>query len=75
MENATKLLPLANLTVATGISLFEQDVMLPPTTYVKEHYNLTYLHEVAQGGHFTAMEVPKLFTNEIMAFTRTVWTE
>ncbi|MCD8841038.1 epoxide hydrolase [Staphylococcus arlettae] len=75
LENATKLLPLANLTVATGISLFEQDVMLPPTTYVKEHYNLTYLHEVAQGGHFTAMEVPKLFTNEIMAFTRTVWTE
>lgn len=72
MENANRLPQLGHIATKTGLSLFSEDIMLPPYAYVEKHYNLVYFNELERGGHFPALEVPELFTQEIINFVKKI---
>lgn len=72
LENATRLPQLGHIAVKTGLSLFSEDIMLPPYVFVEKNYNLVYFNEVERGGHFPALEVPELFTEEIIKFVKKI---
>lgn len=72
LENATRLPQLGTIDTKTGVSIFSEDIMIPPYSYIKTQYNLIYFNEIEQGGHFPAIETPNLFTNEIINFVKRV---
>jgi len=39
-----------------------------PKRYAARHFRLVRWTEMPQGGHFAAMEQPKLFSDDIIAF-------
>ena len=50
----------------TGCSIFAKELSRPPREWVERRYtNLVYWNEVAQGGHFAALEQPRLFVEEL----------
>jgi pimeloyl-ACP methyl ester carboxylesterase len=62
--------------VPVAISLFPEEVYLPPETWVKRAYsNLIYFHHADRGGHFAAWEHPKLFASELRAAFQSVRNE
>lgn len=69
-ENTHTLPPLRKIDVPTGITLFSEDVLLPPKSWVEKNLNLIHWTEISQGGHFTAMEEPELFVKDICKFYR-----
>lgn len=72
LENANRLPQLGNIKTKTGLSIFKEDIMIPPYDYVKNHYNLVYFNTVEQGGHFPALEVPELYAQEIINFVKKI---
>lgn len=72
LENANRLPKLNNILPKTGLSIFSEDIMLPPYNYVEKHYNLVYFNKLERGGHFPALEVPELFTEEIINFVKKI---
>jgi pimeloyl-ACP methyl ester carboxylesterase len=49
-----------------GVSVFPQDLLLPARSWAPRVYpRLFYWREVDRGGHFAALEVPELFTEEL----------
>lgn len=69
-ENAHSLPPLGYIGVPTGLALFRADVLLPPKAWATRHLNVTRWTSLPRGGHFTAMEEPELFADDIRAFCR-----
>lgn len=72
LENATRLPRLGTIDSKTGVSIFGEDIMIPPHSYIKSQYNLVYFNEIEQGGHFPAIEIPDLFANEIISFVKQI---
>ncbi len=62
--------PIGKIDVPTGIALFSGDVLPPPKEWVKRNFNLTQWSTITSGGHFTAMEEPEQFAEDIRAFYR-----
>jgi pimeloyl-ACP methyl ester carboxylesterase len=51
-----------------AITVFPEDSYRARETWTRRAYrNLTYFHEVDEGGHFAAWEEPELFAAEIRA--------
>src|SRR5690554_645182 len=69
-ENTHSLPKLGKITVPTGLALFSKDVLPPPRNWVKNNLNLVQWTEIPEGGHFTAMEAPQLFSNDVINFFR-----
>lgn len=69
-ENTHSLPQIGPIQVPTGISLFSKDIMTPPKKWVLDNLNVTSWSVIPKGGHFTAMEEPELFVNEIRNFFR-----
>ena len=67
-ENTHSLPTMESIKVPTGISLFAKDILPPPKEWAMRNLHTTYWNEVPHGGHFTAMEEPALFANEIRNF-------
>lgn len=54
------------ITIPTGCSLFPKELFRPSRRWAEARFqNITYWNEIDKGGHFAAMEQPKLFTDEI----------
>jgi pimeloyl-ACP methyl ester carboxylesterase len=63
----------ADISLPVAITVFPQDVYLPPETWARRAYrNLIYFHEADKGGHFAAWEQPELFTAELRAAFRSL---
>jgi pimeloyl-ACP methyl ester carboxylesterase len=61
----------AEISLPVAITVFPEDVYRPPETWARRAYrNLTYFHEVDEGGHFAAWEQPELFSAELRAAFR-----
>lgn len=59
--------------VPTGFACFPNELMHTPKLWVKQKYrNLLTFTPMARGGHFAAMEEPKLMAADIQNFTKTV---
>lgn len=69
-ENTHSLPPLSRIEVPTGLALFQADVLLPPEEWAKRNLNITRWTKLPRGGHFTALEEPELFAEDIRAFFR-----
>lgn len=64
--------PHARVEVPTGVANFPAEITRFPRAWVEHRYNVTHWTEPARGGHFAAMEVPQLFTDDVRAFFRTL---
>ncbi len=63
----------AEISVPVGVTVFPEDVYRAPESWARRAYpNLTYFHEVKQGGHFAAWEQPQLFSEEVRAAFHTL---
>ena len=69
-ENMHGLPPMGEITVPTGIALFPADILPPPRAWVEKHLNVLRWTAMPGGGHFTAMEEPEHFVQDVRAFYR-----
>ena len=69
-DNMHSLSPIGDISVPTGIALFSADILPPPRSWVERHFNLVHWTEISGGGHFTAMEQPEQFVDDIRRFFR-----
>jgi pimeloyl-ACP methyl ester carboxylesterase len=54
----------------TGIAVFPGELTLPPKSWAERAYNVKRWTVMDRGGHFAAMEEPKLLADDIRAFFR-----
>ncbi len=69
-ENTHSLPPIGHIDVPTGVSIFPADILLPPKNWAEKNLNIKHWAKLPRGGHFTAMEEPELFAEEIRLFFR-----
>ena len=69
-ENTHSLPPMNPITVPVGVALFPDDILLPPKEWAQKKLNISRWTVMARGGHFTAMEEPELFAEDIREFYR-----
>jgi pimeloyl-ACP methyl ester carboxylesterase len=56
--------------VPTGAALFPKELMKSPRKWADAAYNIVHWESYPRGGHFAAMEVPDLLTEDIRKFNR-----
>lgn len=56
--------------VPTGVARFPKEIMRFPRSWVERHYDVVHWTNFEKGGHFAAMERPKLFVDELRTFAR-----
>lgn len=59
--------------IPTGIAIFPKEMSeWPPRSYVERIFNVVQWTKLNKGGHFAALEKPKLLVNEIKRFTKKI---
>jgi pimeloyl-ACP methyl ester carboxylesterase len=72
-ERSALLKPGERVTVPTAYSDYPMDVLPPtPESWGRRSYNIVRWREMKAGGHFAAMEEPKLFADDVREFFREV---
>ncbi len=66
--NMPKGLRSGRVEVPTGYARFPAEPWSPPREVVERQYNLVHYSEPPRGGHFAAMEQPRLWAREVSAF-------
>jgi pimeloyl-ACP methyl ester carboxylesterase len=56
--------------VGTAIAIFPKDIIRAPRQWAERWLNVMRWTEMPRGGHFAAMEEPKLLANDIITFFR-----
>ena len=59
-----------NVEVPTACAIFPAEMFKPPRAWVEKVYNLQRWTEMPTGGHFAAMEEPRLLVDDVRAFFR-----
>lgn len=60
--------PLGKVNQPVAIARFPHDILPVPRRWIEENYNVVQFNEMPYGGHFTAMEAPEPFANDIINF-------
>lgn len=61
----------SQISLPVAVTVFPGEIYRAPRSWTERAYrNLTYFHEVDQGGHFAAWEEPELFAAEVRAAFR-----
>ncbi len=60
------------ITVPTGFAKFPKEIPTPPKNYIEKGFNIIHWSELQKGGHFAAMEQPKLLANDIINFFKKI---
>jgi pimeloyl-ACP methyl ester carboxylesterase len=58
--------------VPTAVAVFPKEIATPPRTWTAQAYNLKRWTVMPRGGHFAAMEEPRLLAEDIRAFYRDI---
>lgn len=66
--NAFTLPPLGPIHTPTAIAAFPYDVLPAPRAWTEKNYPVVLYTEMEHGGHFTALEQPKAFAENIRLF-------
>lgn len=66
--NCFTLPPLGKVTVPTAIAAFPHDVLPAPREWTERNYPVVMYTEMPRGGHFTALEQPEKFAENIIRF-------
>jgi pimeloyl-ACP methyl ester carboxylesterase len=56
--------------VPVGVALFPREINVPPRKWAESQLNLVHWTEMPRGGHFAALEVPTLLTEDVRKFFR-----
>jgi pimeloyl-ACP methyl ester carboxylesterase len=56
--------------VPTGCAIFPKEIVKSPRRWAERVYNVQRWTRMPSGGHFAAMEEPKLLVDDIRAFFR-----
>lgn len=67
-ENNHSLNAIGTIDVPTGICLFSKDILLPPKGWVETHFNVVHWGNAPNGGHFTSMENPEAYAENLFVF-------
>lgn len=70
--NSFTLPPLGEIHVPTAIAAFPHDVLPVPRIWIEKHYPVIRYTEMPRGGHFTALEQPEQFAQDISAFMKAI---
>ena len=62
--------PERRVEVPTGVAIFPGELSRPPRKWVEALYDLRHWSVMPRGGHFAAMEQPKLFVDDVRSFFR-----
>lgn len=60
----------ARLKVPTGVAIFPKDIARPPREFAERFFDLQRWSQMPRGGHFAALEEPKLLVAELREFLR-----
>ena len=71
--NAFTLPPLGKIEVPTAIAAFPHDVLPVPRAWIERHYPLVMYTEMPRGGHFTALEQPAEFAENVSQFLHRIF--
>jgi pimeloyl-ACP methyl ester carboxylesterase len=58
--------------VPVGFAKFPKELPTPPRSYIEKSFNITHWAEMPFGGHFAAMEQPKLLADDIKKFFKSL---
>ena len=70
--NSFSLPPLGEIHVPTAIAAFPNDVLPAPRTWIERHYPVVRYTQMPRGGHFTALEQPVQFAQDVTAFMKSI---
>jgi pimeloyl-ACP methyl ester carboxylesterase len=63
----------AEISLPVAVTVFPGEIYRAPRSWAqKSYHNLSYFHEVDNGGHFAAWEQPQLFSEELRAAFRSL---
>lgn len=65
-----RLKPGTRIEAPTGVAVFPGELVLPPRHWAERVYNIRRWTPMPRGGHFAAMEEPKLLADDIRAYFR-----
>ena len=55
-----------------GCAIFPKELVYAPRLWAEKRFNVTHWTEMPRGGHFAAMEEPKLLVEDVRSFFATV---
>ena len=59
--------------IPTGIAIFPKEMSeWPPKSYVDRIFNIQHWKQMDSGGHFAALEKPKLLVKDILEFFKSI---
>jgi len=67
-----RLKPGTRIEAPTGVAVFPAELILPPRHWAERVYNVKRWTVMPRGGHFAAMEEPKLLADDIRAYFREI---
>ncbi len=70
--NTFTLPPLGKINVPTAIAAFPHDILMPPREWAERNYPVVMYTEMPRGGHFTALEQPEEFAENISQFMKII---
>lgn len=63
-----RLKPGTRIEAPTAVAIFPGELILPPRHWAERVYNVQRWTEMPRGGHFAAMEEPKLLSDDVRAY-------
>jgi pimeloyl-ACP methyl ester carboxylesterase len=72
MQQEQKSMEIKKVEVPTGVAIFPKDIVPAPREFAERLFNVQQWTEMPGGGHFTAMEQPDLFAEDIRKFTKSL---
>lgn len=64
--------PFGRITAPVGIARFPHDMLPVPKEWIEKNFKVIQFTEMPYGGHFTAMEAPQLFADDLRNFIRKI---
>lgn len=64
--------PLGKISVPVAIAAFPRDILPAPRKWVERNYPVIMYTEMSRGGHFTALEQPEKFAENVTQFMNAI---
>jgi pimeloyl-ACP methyl ester carboxylesterase len=71
-ESFNNLFSTNRVELPTGVAAFPKEILRTPRRWCEDVYNITHWTTMPRGGHFAALEQPRLFVDDVRAFFGTV---
>jgi len=62
--------PIGYIDVPTGAAVFPAEIFITPRAWAEQAYDIRHWSMMPEGGHFAALEQPRLYLDDVRAFYR-----